>query len=211
MIIETIPVGPLQVNCYILGCEESREGIVIDAGGNVKRLFSKIKALNLRIMYLVNTHGHFDHVGGNRAFLETTGGTFLIHKKDAFFLSMAMEEGKNFGVRVENSPEPNAFLVDEMTITFGRQTLRVIHTPGHSPGGCCFYSEVANAVFTGDTIFNGSVGRIDLPGGSMETLIESISERLAVLPEDTKVYPGHGPSTTIAIERYSNPFLRRKR
>jgi len=211
MIIETIPVGPLQVNCYILWCEESREGIVIDAGGNVERLFSKIEELNLSVTRLVNTHGHFDHVGGNRAFLETTGATFLIHKKDAFFLSMAMEEGKSFGVQVENSPEPNAFLVDNMIITFGKQELRVIHTPGHSPGGCCFYSETSNVLFSGDTLFNGSVGRIDFPGGSMEMLVESINKRLAVLPEDTKVYPGHGSSTTIAIERYSNPFLRRKR
>jgi len=210
MIIETVPVGPLQVNSYILGCEESREGVVIDAGGSVDRLLARIEKLGLTIRYLLDTHGHFDHVGGNRAFIEATGARFLIHEKDAFLLSMAASSGRDFGVLAENSPEPDEFLTDGMTITFGNQTLEVIHTPGHSPGGCCFHNAAAGALFTGDTLFNGSVGRTDLPGGSMDVLVRSIRDRLAILPDTTRVFPGHGPSSTIAIELYSNPFLRRR-
>lgn len=207
MIIETVPVGPLQVNCYILGCEESREGVVIDAGGSVDRILGKVKADGLQVKCLLSTHGHFDHVGGNREFLEATGARYMIHEKDAFLLSMAAASGRSFGVEVENSPEPDMFLADGMTIEFGKQQLQVIFTPGHSPGGCCLYCASEGVVFTGDTLFNGSVGRTDLPGGSMEILIRSIKQRLFILPESTRVYPGHGPSSTIAIERISNPYV----
>lgn len=209
MIIETVSVGPLQVNGYVLGCERSHEGVVIDAGGSVDRLLTRIRKLGLSIRYLIDTHGHFDHIGGNRAFLEATGASFLIHEKDAFLLSMASDSARSFGVVAENSPQPDQFLTDGMTIEFGDQRLEVIHTPGHSPGGCCLYSADAGALFTGDTLFNGSVGRTDLPGGSMEVLVRSIRERLAILPETTRVFPGHGPSSTIAIELFTNPFLRK--
>lgn len=207
MIIETIPVGPLQVNCYILGCEESGEGVVIDAGGSVDRILSKVKANGLKIKYLLSTHGHFDHVGGNRALLEATGARYMIHERDAFLLSMASSSARSFGVEVENSPEPDDFLEDGMTIEFGKQQLQVIFTPGHSPGGCSLFCANEGVVFTGDTLFNGSVGRTDLPGGSMEMLIRAIKQRLFTLPETTRVYPGHGPSSTIAIERVSNPYV----
>jgi glyoxylase-like metal-dependent hydrolase (beta-lactamase superfamily II) len=207
MIIETIPVGPLQANCYLLGCEESREGVVIDAGGSVDRILGRVKDLGLKVRYLVSTHGHFDHVGGNRAVIEGTGARYLIHEKDAFLLSMASASGRSFGVEVENSPEPDDYLADGMCIEFGKQQLQVIFTPGHSPGGCSLYCAQEGAVFTGDTLFSGSVGRTDLPGGSMETLIRSIKQRLFTLPDTTRVYPGHGPSSTIAIERISNPYV----
>ena len=209
MIIETVPVGPLQVNSYILGCEQSRAGVVIDAGGSVERLLARIEKLGLSISYLIDTHGHFDHVGGNRAFIEATGARFLIHQKDAFLLSMATVSAREFGVEAENSPQPDDFLTDGMIIQFGVQKLEIIHTPGHSPGGCSIYSAEAGAVFTGDTLFNGSAGRTDLPGGSMEVLMRSIRERLATLPASTRIFPGHGPSSTIAIELFSNPFVRR--
>lgn len=209
MIIETVPVGPLQVNSYILGCEQSRAGVVIDAGGSVERLLARIEKLGLSISYLIDTHGHFDHVGGNRAFIEATGARFLIHQKDAFLLSMATVSAREFGVEAENSPQPDDFLTDGMIIQFGVQRLEIIHTPGHSPGGCSIYSAEAGAVFTGDTLFNGSAGRTDLPGGSMEVLMRSIRERFATLPASTRIFPGHGPSSTIAIELFSNPFVRR--
>jgi glyoxylase-like metal-dependent hydrolase (beta-lactamase superfamily II) len=183
--------------------------VVIDAGGSVERLLARIEKLGLNIRYLLDTHGHFDHVGANRAFIQATGARFLIHEKDAFFLAIAAESGRDFGVKAENSPQPDDFLDDGMVIEFGTQRLEVIHTPGHSPGGCSFYSAEAGAVFTGDTLFNGSVGRADFPGGSMEVLLRSIRERLFVLPETTIVYPGHGPSSTIAIELFSNPYARR--
>ena len=207
MIIDTVPVGPLQVNCYILGCEESGEGVVIDAGGSVDRVLSRGRSRGLNVRYLLSTHGHFDHIGGNRAFLEATGATYMIHEKDAFLLSMATASGRSFGVDVENSPEPDEFLADGMMLEFGKHHLQVIFTPGHSPGGCSLYCASEGAVFTGDTLFNGSVGRTDLAGGSMEMLIRSIKQRLFTLPETTRVYPGHGPSSTIAIERVSNPYV----
>lgn len=207
MIIDTVPVGPLQVNCYILGCEESGEGVVIDAGGSVDRVLSRVRSRGLTVRYLLSTHGHFDHIGGNRAFLEATGATYLIHEKDAFLLSMAAASGRSFGVEVENSPEPDEFLTDGMMLEFGKQQLQVIFTPGHSPGGCSLYCASEGAVFTGDTLFNGSVGRTDLQGGSMEVLIRSIKQRLFTLPETTRVFPGHGPSSSIAIERISNPYV----
>lgn len=210
MIIETIPVGPLQVNSYILGCRSTLEGIVIDAGGSVDKLLERIGKRGLTIRYLLDTHGHFDHVGGNRAFISATGARFLIHEKDAFLLAMAADAGRGFGVRVENSPPADEFLSDGMVIEFGCHRVRIIHTPGHSPGGCCIYCEQAGALFTGDTLFNGSVGRTDLPGGSMDVLVRSIRERLAILPETTRIYPGHGPSSTIAIELFTNPYLRKR-
>ena len=209
MIIETVPVGPLQVNSYILGCERSHEGVVIDAGGSVDKLLLQIGKLGLTIKYLIDTHGHFDHIGGNRAFIEATGAKLLIHEKDAFLLSMASHAGRSFGVDAENSPEPDSFLTDGMIIEFGDQRLEIIHTPGHSPGGCSIYNADAGVVFTGDTLFNGSVGRTDLPGGSIEVLLRSIRKRLVTLPETTRVHPGHGPSSTIANELFSNPYVRR--
>ena len=208
MIIEVTPVGPLQVNCYVLGCEKSLEGVVIDVGGNVDRVLSIIKKHDLAIRYLLDTHGHFDHVGGNRAFLAATKAHFMIHERDSVFLGMAKDAGKSFGVSVENSPPADSFLTPGKVIKFGEERLEIIHTPGHSPGSCCIYNRKAGVLFTGDTIFNGGVGRTDLPGGSLDSLKRSIRERLAVLPDGVKVYPGHGVSSTIAIERFSNPFFR---
>jgi glyoxylase-like metal-dependent hydrolase (beta-lactamase superfamily II) len=133
----------------------------------------------------------------------------MIHAKDIFLLTMAEAAGRDFGVEIENSPEPDGFLADGMIVEFGGCRLEVIHTPGHSPGGCCLYCADERVVFTGDTLFNGSVGRIDLPGGSHEVLIRSIRDRLFTLPGDTKVYPGHGPSTNIGLERMYNPHVPR--
>jgi hydroxyacylglutathione hydrolase len=209
MILESVQVGPLQANCYIIGCEKTREGVVIDAGGSVDRILARISASCLSVKYLLNTHGHFDHVGGNRALLEAVEAEFLIHENDTFFLPLAAEIGREFGGGTENSPEPDRFLSHGMTIPFGEYHLQVIHTPGHSPGGCCLYCPSERVLFTGDTLFNGSVGRIDLPGGSPEALQRSIRERLFSLPEETRVFPGHGPSSTIGRERLSNPHVRR--
>jgi len=209
VILEKVTVGPLQVNCYIIGCEDTDEGVIIDAGGSVEKILARVDSHGLRVKYLLNTHGHFDHVGGNRALLAAVDAEFLIHEKDAFLLSLASEAGSDFGVETENSPEPDRYLVDGMRLEFGRYCLEVIHTPGHSPGGCCLYCADQGVVFTGDTLFNGSIGRIDLPGGSHELLLRSIRERLFTLPDETRVYPGHGPSSTIGRERLSNPHVRR--
>lgn len=208
MILDVLQVGPLMVNCYIVGCQESREGVVIDAGGDAEKILARVGELGLTVRYLLNTHGHFDHVGGNRAVLSATGAEYLIHKWDVYFLSRAAESGRDFGVESEDSPEPDRFLEDGMVLEFGGHGLEVIHTPGHSPGGCCLWSAGEQVVFTGDTLFNGSIGRYDLPGGNPSMLAQSIRERLYALPDDTRVYPGHGTWTTIGHERLHNPHVR---
>jgi glyoxylase-like metal-dependent hydrolase (beta-lactamase superfamily II) len=207
MIFEILPVGPLGANCFILGCEESREGVVVDPGGDSERIISAIERLGLRIIYIVNTHGHFDHVGGNTGLLEHTGARLLVHEKDVRLLSMAETVAARYGVAGENSPEPHSFLEDDMLITFGNHRIRVLHTPGHTSGGCCLYLAEEGMLISGDTLFADGVGRTDFPGGSHEQLIDSIRTKLLTLPEKTKVYPGHGPSTTIGREKRFNPYI----
>lgn len=207
MIMEIVVVDPLGVNCVILGDEKSREGVVLDPGGDAADILEAVKRLGLTVKYIVNTHGHFDHVGANAAVQEATGAQLLIHEGDAPMLSRAAHWATQYGLSVQDSPAPTSFLADGMQIRVGELTLAVLHTPGHSPGGCSIYLESERTVFTGDTLFADGVGRTDLPGGSHQTLISSIREKLFTLPGDTVVWPGHGPSTTIARERHGNPFL----
>jgi glyoxylase-like metal-dependent hydrolase (beta-lactamase superfamily II) len=207
MIFEILPVGPLSANCFILGCEESREGVVVDPGGEPERIIAAIERLGLRIRYILNTHGHFDHVGGNAGLLAHTGATLLVHENDVRLLSLAETVAARYGVTGENSPEPHSFLEDEMLLTFGNHRVRVLHTPGHTQGGICLYLEEEGILISGDTLFAEGVGRTDFPGGSHEQLIESIRTKLLTLPEETKVYPGHGPSTTIGREKRYNPYI----
>jgi hydroxyacylglutathione hydrolase len=207
MIFETVVVGPLGVNCFILGCEETGEGVVIDPGGEAERVLAAVTRLGLTIRYVINTHGHFDHVGGNRAVLDATGAQLLIHEGDVHFLSRAADVATMYGLVTENSPRPDRLLEDGMAITFGRQTIRVLHTPGHTPGGCCLYLAEQGVVITGDTLFADGVGRTDFPGSSHQSLMESIRDQLLTLPDETKAYPGHGPATTIGHERLYNPYI----
>ncbi len=207
MILESVVVGPLQVNCYIVGCEETGEGVVIDPGEDAERIIAAYSRRGLKIVHVLNTHGHFDHVGANRAILEATGGDLLIHEADIFLLSQADMMAAIYGLRGENSPPPDGMLHDGMIIPVGNLRLEVLHTPGHSPGGCCFH--IDGTVISGDTLFAGGIGRPDLPGGCHDTLVKSIEVKLMTLPDDTVVYPGHGPSTTIGRERTHNPYLRR--
>ncbi|HET6419987.1 MAG TPA: MBL fold metallo-hydrolase [Geobacteraceae bacterium] len=206
MIFDSVVVGPLGVNCYIIGCESTREGAVIDPGGDAERIIAAFSGRGLKIVHVLNTHGHFDHIGANRAILEATGADLLIHEADVPFLTLADRAAAAFGVKGENSPPPDGFLQDGITIAVGELELKVIHTPGHTPGGCCFYGN--GMVVTGDTLFAESIGRTDLPGGSLEALLGSIHGKLLGLPDDTVVYPGHGPSTTIGREKARNPYLR---
>ena len=206
MIFDSVVVGPLGVNCYIIGCESTREGAVIDPGGDAERIIAAFSGRGLKIVHVLNTHGHFDHIGANRAILEATGADLLIHEADVPFLTLADRAAAAFGVKGENSPPPDGFLQDGITIAVGELELKVIHTPGHTPGGCCFYGN--GMVVTGDTLFAESIGRTDLPGGSLEALLGSIQGKLLGLPDDTVVYPGHGPSTTIGREKARNPYLR---
>jgi hydroxyacylglutathione hydrolase len=208
MILETVVVGPLEVNCYILGCEKTGEGVVIDPGGNPDRIITVFSGHGLKIIHVLNTHGHFDHVGGNRTILEATGADLMIHEADVPLLSRAFESAAVYGLRTENSPLPAHYLVDGMVLPVGTYEIKILHTPGHTPGGCCLLAD--GIVITGDTLFADSVGRTDFPGGSTQTLMKSISEKLLNLPEDTVVYPGHGPSTTIGREKRHNPYLAKR-
>jgi hydroxyacylglutathione hydrolase len=208
MILETVVVGPLEVNCYVLGCEKTGKGVVIDPGADPDRIIPAFSGHGLKIIHVLNTHGHFDHVGGNRKILEATGADLLIHEADVPLLSRASASAAVYGLRTENSPLPDRYLVDGMVIPVGTYEIKILHTPGHTPGGCCLL--VDGIVITGDTLFADSVGRTDFPGGSMEALMKSIGDKLLSLPEDTVVYPGHGPSTTIGRETVHNPYLARR-
>jgi glyoxylase-like metal-dependent hydrolase (beta-lactamase superfamily II) len=207
MIFDSLEVGPLGVNCFILGCEETREGVIIDAGGDAQRIIAAVTRLNLKIIHLINTHGHFDHIGANRAVMEQFGADLLIHANDSAMLSRAAEVARAYRIPGENSPEADKFLSDGMEITFGKYRMTVLHTPGHTQGGCCLYIETEKKLISGDTLFAESIGRTDLPGGSHEQLLESIRTRLFPLPDDVVVYPGHGPETTIAHEKNHNPYF----
>ena len=207
MIFETVVVGPLGVNCFILGCAGTKEGIVVDPGADPERVLAAVKRHGLTVTYVINTHGHFDHIGGNRRLLEATGAKLLIHEADVPFLSRAVDVATAYGLNTENSPKPDGLLVDGQTIKFGSLQMKVLHTPGHTPGGCCLYLEREGVVITGDTLFAEGVGRTDFPGSSHEALIDGIRNKLFTLPDSTKAYPGHGPSTTIGHEKLHNPYL----
>ncbi len=207
MIFETVVVGPLGVNCFILGCEQSREGVIVDPGAESGRILERVGELGLKVGMVINTHGHFDHVGGNRKVLEATGAKLLVHRDDVHFLDRAADVAAMYGLDTENSPAPDSLLEDGMTLPVGTLSLRVLHTPGHTPGGCCLLLEGEGKVLTGDTLFEESVGRTDFPGSSHEALITSIREKLLTLPDETEVYPGHGPATSIGRERRYNPYL----
>ncbi|MBI5582646.1 MAG: MBL fold metallo-hydrolase [Deltaproteobacteria bacterium] len=205
MLIETLVVGPIQANCFVLGHEETREALVIDPGDEAQRILSTLRKNNLTLKTIVNTHGHFDHVGGNKALQEATGAPILIHSGDAPLLAHLADSAAVWGMRVEDSPAPDRLLEDGDEIGFGGVTLRVIHTPGHSPGGIALFTP--GHLFVGDTLFAGSIGRTDFPGGDYGTLIQSVRKRLFVLGDDVQVYPGHGPATTLGQERQFNPFF----
>lgn len=205
MILESLPTGPLQVNCYLIGCETSKKAAVVDPGGDVPEILRLLKEHHLKLQMVINTHGHFDHIGGNRQLLEATGAELVIHQADRPLLKQAAAHAANFGLQAETSPEPSRELLGGETLEVGDLRLKVLHTPGHSPGGICLYWQ--DQLIVGDTLFAGSVGRTDLPGGDHQTLIDSINRELLVLPDNTQVHPGHGPSTSIGREKYYNPFL----
>jgi hydroxyacylglutathione hydrolase len=208
MIVHPMPVGPLQANCFIVGCEETRKAAMVDPGGDAERLLAVLEKENLQLSVIVNTHGHFDHVGGNKAVKAATGADLMIHSADAPMLALATQSAAAWGMHTEASPPPDRLLEDGDHIEFGNLQFKVIHTPGHSPGGICLHVEAAQALFVGDTLFAGSIGRSDLPGGDYDTLIRSIQTRLFVLPDETAVYNGHMELTTIGQEKRYNPFCK---
>jgi len=210
MNIEQLMVGPEQVFCYILGCEATGKGVVIDPGGDEERILAHIRVHGLTIEYIINTHGHPDHTVGNRFLKEKTGAMVVMHRLDAEMLRdpEARKFFKELGYPGEPFP-PDKLVVDGDTLPMGNYSLKVIHTPGHTPGGICIYC--AGHLFTGDSLFVGAAGRVDVPGGDFTTLMRSLEAKIAILPDETIVWPGHdyGESltTTIGQEKKCNPYL----
>lgn len=204
VIIRRVVIGPIETNCWIAGCPESGLGIVVDPGGNTAPLGAIMTGLGItELMAVVNTHGHFDHVWGNGEL----GVPTMIHRLDAPMLSHACETAASYGFSITPPPAPSRLLDDADEIRVGSLCFTVIHTPGHSPGSICLLGH--GLLFSGDTVFKGSIGRTDLPGGDYRQIARSIRERIVPLPETLRVLPGHGPETTLKRETATNPFFPR--
>jgi glyoxylase-like metal-dependent hydrolase (beta-lactamase superfamily II) len=211
MIVESQAVGPFFKNGFVVGCEETGEAVLIDPGDEVDSLLTFADRHNLSIRYILLTHAHVDHVTGVAAAKRRLEVPVCLHADDLFLYERAVEAGALFGLRVETPPPIDVFYAPRQVIPFGRLAARPYHTPGHSPGGVCLQVGVEGLpgrdLFVGDTLFAGSIGRTDLPGGDYATLIASIRTVLFAFGDEAVVHPGHGPSTTIGAERRTNPFL----
>jgi hydroxyacylglutathione hydrolase len=208
VIIKSLAVGPFAANCYIVGSSETKEGMIIDPGAEAKTILKTVQQTGLSISIIVITHAHIDHIGALREVQEKTDARFAIHEAEkGLFLSSPMRMLTSLGISpVKSPPRPDRLLKDGDLIDIDDLHFKVLYTPGHSSGGICLAGH--GVVFSGDTLFNSGIGRTDFPGMSHERLIKSIREKLMVLPDETVVYPGHGPATTIGDERRGNPFLR---
>lgn len=209
MFIETFPVPPLGCNCAIVGDEARGEAIVIDPGGDAPGILRRLAARGVRVTAIVHTHTHIDHVGATAQVQRETSAPARIHQGDAFLYDMLDVQGQFLGVRGPARAELDTFLKDDETLRAGAVSLSVIHTPGHTPGSVCFrcHDGEKTVVFSGDTLFAGSIGRTDLWGGDADLILTSIKARLLALPDDTLVIPGHDRTTTIGRERRVNPYV----
>jgi len=211
MKVEKLLVGPLEVCCYLVYCEKTKEGVIIDPGDEDPRIVELAKELGVSVKHILATHAHPDHVGGVDYLREELGATYLVHRLDAEFFKDPANMQPFLAWGFPENPEEDGVFEDGDLISFGEEVLKVIHTPGHTPGSSCFYSEKEGLLFTGDTLFVGAVGRTDLPGGSFEQMIKSIKERLFTLPENTIILPGHdygsSPTSTIEREKKTNPYV----
>jgi hydroxyacylglutathione hydrolase len=205
MIIKALQVGSLGTNCYLVGCPETKEGVVIDPGDEGARIVAEIEKEGLKIKYIINTHGHADHIGANKAVKEATGAQLLLHSQEEAIYKNPSASFADFFEQGE-PPEPDRLLEDGDKLKVGELTIEVLATPGHTPGGICLLVN-GKHLFSGDTLFEGSIGRTDLPGGSYKQLMQSIKEKLLPLPDETRVYPGHMQMTTIGKEKGKNPYL----
>lgn len=211
MILEIRAVEPFFKNGFVLGCEETREGVVVDPGDEVEELIAAAADHRLAIRWVLLTHAHLDHITGVARAKEAFSAPVLLHADDLPLYDAVSEQGRMFGFDVPPQPRPDAFYTPGQVIPFGRYQARVHHTPGHCPGGVCLEvgraGEAGRQLFVGDTLFAGSIGRTDLPGGNLSTLMRSIREVLFRFPDDCEVYSGHGPMTTIGAEKRTNPFV----
>jgi glyoxylase-like metal-dependent hydrolase (beta-lactamase superfamily II) len=205
MHISRLVVGPLQVNCYVVSDENTKEAVVIDPGDDAQDILQLVGSKGLKVRYIVNTHAHFDHVGANKQVKDATGAELLIHEADSALLSGTAGQARMFGMTAPSSPKADRYVKHGDVVTVGAVKLTVLHTPGHSAGGICLRGD--GVVFSGDALFAGSIGRTDLMGGDLMTLIASIKTNLMTLPDETVVLSGHGPQSTIGEERRENPFL----
>lgn len=213
MILETAAVGPFFKNGYVVGCEATNQAVLIDPGDEIEHLLDVIRTRALDVTYILLTHAHVDHVSGVAEAKRSLDVPIYLHRDDLFLYQNAVRTGMMFGLTVEEPPPVDRYYDGEGPITFGEYAVRVVHTPGHCPGGVCLaVSKVDDrgappVLFVGDTLFAGSIGRTDLPGGDYQTLLRSITEVLFAFPDDSVVYSGHGPETTIGRERRTNPFV----
>ncbi len=209
MIFESIAVGPLQCNCYILGCEKTREALVIDPGDEVHLILPLLEKHGLNVKYILSTHAHIDHVGDLEKLKTVTGAKALLHERDLALYQNLPAQASWLGVRTPTMTEIDDFVEEGDRIVFGEHSGDVLFTPGHTPGSLCLHLPAqTDLLFAGDTLFKRSIGRTDLWGGSYEDIIRSIRQKLLMLDENTVVYPGHGPPTKIAEEKQLNPFIR---
>jgi hydroxyacylglutathione hydrolase len=210
MILETFPVGPLHCNCTILGDEVTHEAMVVDPGDNIPEILSRLRKHGLTLRQIVVTHAHIDHVGGAAQLRKLTGAPVLMNQQDLALLGMMEMQAGWLGVPTPEVAPPDASAEDGLAIGLAALPAEVIHTPGHTPGSICLLFPAQHLLLAGDTLFAGSIGRTDLPGGDGHQILRSLRDRLLVLPDATRVVPGHGPETTIGVERHSNPFLQPK-
>lgn len=208
--IKTFVVNEFQVNAFVL-YDDTKEAVIIDGAvkfnDEVAGLLEFIDSEELQVKYIINTHGHVDHICGNKILKEKFQVPVLMNSEDSFLIETAVSHAQFYGLNMEQPPNPEIDIEDNSEIKFGNSCLKCIKVPGHTPGSIAFYSKDDSFVITGDALFAGSIGRTDLPKGNYDTLIESIKSRLMTLPEDTKVYCGHGPETNIGREKFGNPFL----
>jgi glyoxylase-like metal-dependent hydrolase (beta-lactamase superfamily II) len=207
MIRETLPVGILQCNCSILGDETTREAIVVDPGADIARILVRLAAHRLTVKQIVITHAHIDHIAGAQELKRITGAPILYNQLDLPLVAMMDTQAGWIGVATPEVLPPDASLGDLQTLQLAHIPATVLHTPGHTPGSLCLYLPTEKLLIAGDTLFAGSIGRTDLPGGDAKKILSSIHERLLTLPDETRVIPGHGPATTVGTERQDNPWL----
>lgn len=210
MIFESVAVGPLQCNCYILGCEETREALLIDPGDEANLIVPLLETHRLKVKYILSTHAHIDHVGDLEKMKQVTGAQALLHEEDLTLYENLPVQAAWLGISAPPSTRVDNFVSQGDAIRFGKHSGEVLFTPGHSPGSVCLHlPEDCGRLFSGDTLFQCSIGRTDLWGGSQKAIFKSIHEKLLALDDQTVVYPGHGQPTTIGQERRLNPFLQR--